>query len=202
MLPLSTAAIFEKNRLASSGAWILLCQITLTDGTVIRVCQNDEDVIWNGEQWVAFPFEIDVIGFERKGEIPRAVAKVSNVTRAIEGYLQSGGGGVGSSVWLAVVHSDHLDLTEPEIEADFICTSATSDAKWATFSLGAPSHFRRRVPQCRIRKNNCRFRFKSTECGYSGTETDCDKTLAACRSFNNSVRYGGFPGIGSGSVYV
>ena len=47
MLTLSTEAIAEKNKLASTGAWIILVQIKLTDDvTVIRVCSNNENTVW------------------------------------------------------------------------------------------------------------------------------------------------------------
>ncbi len=43
--------IIEKNRLASAGSWIILIEITLTDGdsTVLRIARNTEDV--TAEDW-------------------------------------------------------------------------------------------------------------------------------------------------------
>jgi phage-related protein len=83
-----------------------------------------------------------------------------------------------------------------------MCTGTTADEKWVSFTLGAPSPFRVRFPRNRILKDYCRWRFKSTECGYSGGETTCDKTLAQCRLRSNSARFGGFPGVGHGGIYA
>lgn len=44
----------------------------------------------------------------------------------------------------------------------------------------------------------CSWGFKSTECGYSGAESSCPHTVAACRdTMDNIVNYGGFPYIPS-----
>ena len=39
----------------------------------------------------------------------------------------------------------------------------------------------------------CTYRaFKGAQCGYSGVETTCDRTLAACTARSNTARFGGF----------
>ncbi|HNV10657.1 MAG TPA: hypothetical protein PKN27_04910 [Propionibacteriaceae bacterium] len=39
----------------------------------------------------------------------------------------------------------------------------------------------------------CNYRFRDDNCGYSGYDTTCTKTLAACTAKGNQARYGGFP---------
>jgi phage-related protein len=41
----------------------------------------------------------------------------------------------------------------------------------------------------------CNFVFKDSRCGYSGSETFCDKTLPSCQGFGNSANFGGFPDL-------
>ena len=206
MLTLSPAAIIEKNRLGSADAWLILLQITMPDGvTVIRVVRNTADVTWpasGGNLYVAFTFELDEIGETSKNEVPQVAVRVGNVTRALQAYLEAGGGGVGAEIVFRVVHSAHLDLTTPEVELTYSCTGCKSDATWVTFTLGAANPYLRRFPRNRLLKNNCRWRFKSTDCGYAGASTSCDKTLLTCRALGNSARYGGFPAVGRGGFYA
>lgn len=206
MLSLSAAAILEKNKLASDGAWLILLEVQVPDGTVLRFARNTEDVSWNGETWVAFPFELSVMGEEAKGEIPKVSIQVSNVTRAVQPYLESSGGGVGSTAIIRVVHSGHLDMTTPELEELYSVTGVKVDAQWVTFTLGIEYPTTSRRPSRRNLKNFCPFRYGSVECGVSAAALAaypaCGKTLADCRERDNSTRYGGEPSIPQGGLYA
>ncbi len=201
-LPLSTFAISEKNKLASTGAWIMLLEIiSPISSTYIRVCTNDEDIEWNSETWYAFPFEIDDIGETSKGEVPQLTCRVSNITRVIQAQVETEKGGVGSLVTIMVVHSDNLDEATPEISIPFEVTGSSFDEEWAYFILGVPSPFKKRFPRNRVLNTFCNHKyFKGTRCQYTGGETKCDRTLARCRQLNNSVNFGGFPGVGARGI--
>lgn len=43
----------------------------------------------------------------------------------------------------------------------------------------------------KIGKIKCGWVFKSTECGYPGTENSCDQTFEACKKKGNEARFGG-----------
>jgi len=206
-LDLSAAAILEKNKLVSDGAWIVLLEVTLSDDTVVRICRNTEDIIWNSHTWQAFPFELDEAS-EESGEQTMLTVRVSNVTRALMPYVEQYGGLVGNTVKLYVVHSDALDYG-PEVEEEFVVVDSTSDPQWITFSLSASSLKNVTFPNHRYVKNWCRFKFNyppgtGLRCGYSGATpyTTCNKTLSDCRKRGNSERFGGFPGIPEGGLYV
>jgi lambda family phage minor tail protein L len=202
-LDLSPAAYLEKNKMASDGAWLILLQIDVKQlDDTIRLVRNTEDVVWNGFTWQAFPFELDEISENSKGEIPKVQIKVSNVRRQMEYYLEQADGGVGSTVTIRVVHSKHLDLTSPEVELVFEVTGTKANATWATFTLGATSPYNRQIGQ-RVLKSFCRHNFKDARCKYGGAATECDHTLTRCRQLGNSVNFGGFPGVGmNGGLYV
>lgn len=42
---------------------------------------------------------------------------------------------------------------------------------------------------------NCQFKFKSSRCAYSGSETKCDKTLTRCKALSNVTNFGGYPSV-------
>lgn len=200
---LPASAYLDKNKLNQSGAYLVLLEITVPDGTVFRVCSNTEDIVWRGYTWQAFSFNFKDLSENSKGEIPRVQLQVWNGTKALEPYLDEGDGGIGSTVEIFVVHSGHLDEEDSLIQpAVFEAATCDSTHEWVTFGLSAPSLYTRRFPRNRIIKNYCRWRFKSGECGYTGTATTCAKTIQACRALENSARFGGFPGTGTGGFYA
>jgi len=196
--------IIEKNKLATAGAWIILLEITLTDGdsTVLRFARNTEDVVFDGNNYTAFPFEIEPTKQTSKGEIPTVTLRVSNVTRLIQPYLEDLDGGVGSIAKITVINTNHLNEDYSELEMTFDVLACQSSARWVTFTLGAPNPLRQRFPLNQFIALHCRWRFKSAECGYTGEETTCNRTLKNCRELGNSTRFGGFPGMRTGAVRV
>jgi len=210
-LPISSAAIQEKNKLDGSGEeWIILIDIVVPGVSEnIRVTSDNQNTIWNGNTYVPFSFEIDEISDTSTGEVPRVDLRVSNVKRVMEKYVQDydyytkANGYVPIELTISVVHSAHLDLTVPETELVFHLKQPKTNAKWATFTLGANNPFNSRYPLNRLLKNRCRYKkFKNTRCGYMGSETACNRTLTRCRELGNSARFGGFPGVGNSPIFV
>lgn len=209
MLTLSPAAIAEKNKIASTGAWLILLQIDFIGQPSIRLAYNTEDINWpssGGAVYQAFPFELTEIKEDGKGGLPTFAINVANTTRALEPYVEASNGGKGATVTLRVVHSDHLDQTTPELEETFDNLGCTVSSQWVSFKLGAENPMRRRSPEDRYLKDHCRYGkvhggFKGPYCGYAGAEAQCNRTFARCKELGNVARFGGFPGI-DGGVYV
>ena len=89
MRTLSSTAIAEKNKLATDSVFLLLVAITIPGlAQPVRVAANNESVTWNGQTWQPFPFEIDELVEESKGEVPQIVIRVGNESRVMEQYLQ------------------------------------------------------------------------------------------------------------------
>jgi lambda family phage minor tail protein L len=201
MLNLSTVAKLEKNKLISDGAFITLLEITIASSLVLRLCNNTDDVSWNGETWVAFPFELDSFQETSGEEFPQLTVRVSNVTRAVEGYLEQAGGGVGATVRILVVMSAHLGDATPVESEEFTVQSTSYDQSWVTFTLSGAVNLIRRVPERRFLKNWCPFQYKGLECRATSNLPTCDKSLKACQERDNAVRFGGEPGIPMGGLY-
>ncbi|MBW8001776.1 MAG: hypothetical protein FVQ80_07100 [Planctomycetes bacterium] len=213
-LSLSSAAILEKNKLESDGVWLVLMKIVFPTTTTVRIARNTEDVVWpssDGNTYTAFPFDLDDEREEGGGAHSMLTVRVSNVSKVIQGYMEAPGakGGVGSDVNLYVVHNQHLDLTNAEVNETFTCTSAFAGTQWATFTLSAPNQAFVPFPERRFIKNFCSWSFNfptgaGIKCGYSGATpyTSCNKTLADCRLRGNIRYFGSFPGIPDGSTHV
>lgn len=203
-LLLSSEIIREKNKLEGGGTFIVLLEIDVPGlDEPIRVTSDSVETTWNGATYAPFPFEIAEVTDDTKGQIPNVELRVSNVTRALEKYVQEYdyycklNGYREVEAKLMVVHSEHLDEPSPIVEYVFTVTKITSTPLWMTFTLGARNTFGIRFPVERIMKAKCRYKvFKGPLCGYSGSETWCDRTLARCKELGNQERFGGFPGVG------
>ncbi|MDR1977215.1 MAG: DUF1833 family protein [Synergistaceae bacterium] len=201
MLNLSNIAKLEKNKLVADTAWIVLLEITINPGVILRLCHNTDDIVWNGETWIAFPFELEPPVQTASGELPRFAVRVSNVGRTVEGYLEQAGGGVGAAVRMMVVMSSHLDQITPVDSLEFSVQSTSYDQAWVTFTLSGAINLSRRVPERRFLKNFCPFRYKGPECRATSSLTTCDKSLNACQARGNAERFGGEPAIPMGGLY-
>lgn len=202
MKTLPAALILEKNKIASTGAWLLLLDITLPTASVIRLANNTENVTFGGNAYTAFPFEIDASKSSTQGEIPQVTLRVSNATRSLQPYIEQYNGAVGFSFKLTVVNSNHLTESYAELEMTFDVLSCSSDANWITFMLGAPNPLRRRYPLFRALANSCAWTYKGRECNYGGGLTTCKRTLTDCQAHGNSGRFGGRPGLSAGNIRI
>ena len=132
-MTLSAGAYLEKNKLTSTGAWLVLLKIKSVAGTIMRFVKNTENVIWPAtlgfdtwgalntwgdvDTWgnyegyntyVAFPFEFDEIGDTSKGEVPQVTIRVSNISRVMESYMEEQDGMVNAEVTLRIVHTTNV----------------------------------------------------------------------------------------------
>lgn len=204
-IKLSTLAKLAKNELCSGTAFLILLKIELPGLEAednIHVVANTEDIYWCDQLYQAFPFQIGTVKEDGSGSIPSVELKVDNTTRDIEYWLNHGGGGVNAKVTLYVVLSTALDNPVPELQEVYSVTDATASEQWVTFSLGNSYPSQARRPWDTYKKNNCAFRYKGPECACTSDLEGCNHTLADCRARGNSKRFGGFPGIDQGGLYV
>lgn len=213
-MTLSPTAIAEKNKLGTDSLFLLCLAITIPGvSTPIRIVRDNAALTWCGYTWQCFPFEIDPIGNTNKGEIPQVVIRVANQNRVMEAYIQQydtycktyGFSPIAVDVYVVNTKAIALDGDcDPECEYSFLLKQPKTNSQWATFTLGGDNVYSIRIPQGRVLKNVCRFKFKGVDgrCGYTGSATTCNKSLSSCRALGNSVRFGGFPGAGSGGLSI
>ena len=199
MLSVSAISKAEKNKLSTDSCLLVLLEIRLK--STVYICYNNEDVVWKGQLYQAFPFQIGETSEDSDGSDPNVSLKVSNVSQGLQGYVEDSGGGVGTEVILRVVNSKNLS-GNADLEETYSVLSCKVDEEWVEFTLGADYSARTRRPLDRYMKNHCPFVYKGIRCGYNGNKANCKHTLADCRSHSNSARFGGFPGIDQKGVYA
>lgn len=209
MEALSPVVKVEKNKLTSDSVWLAMLEITIPSVVdVIRIVNNNEDIVWNSYTWQRFPFNIEEVSESSNAETSQFQIKVSNVNNIIGEYIRDYdvylklNGFAPITVNLFIVNSKDLANTTPVISQNLVLSTQNINHMEVTFTVSARDLYRTRIPQYRMFPNSCRFIFKSTKCGYVGAESSCDKTLVRCRELSNSPRFGGFPTIGNKGVSV
>lgn len=112
MLPLSTASILEKNQISATGVWLMLLEISYK-GDTIRLVYNTENIQFQGNTYIAFPFTIQDVT-ENATDLPNIKLSVSNVTRTIRRMAESNNGFTGANVIIRVVNTNIPDVCEQE----------------------------------------------------------------------------------------
>jgi len=204
MKNLSIASIIAKNQIQSDEAWLIALKIHVRDPStnsvveVIRVVNNTEITSINGEDYEPFPFSISAN--ENANELPTLSITIQDQTQVVQSYMQRYGGAVGSDVDLIVVRAKTAEDTaaEPELSEYFQVINSSVSNYVVNWSLGAENPLRQMFPARRQEEEQCGFKFKDTNCGYTGSVATCDLTLDGangCRAKLNSKNFGGFPGI-------
>lgn len=206
---LSNTTKIEKNKLNSNSVWFVMLEIKIPSvSETLRIVNNNEDVTWKGFTWLKFPFELDEISQSANAETSQFQIKVGNVKNIIGQYIRQydayvkTNGFEAITVVLYIVNSKDLANTTPVYTTNLILTTSSLNHIEVSFTVSARDLFRARTPQTRMFPNSCRFKFKSTICGYTGSIASCDKSLSRCRQLGNSKRYGGFPAIGNQGVSI
>ena len=207
MRNLGNTNISEKNKQENQP--IYLYTIYDYDGAGNNLClaQSDIDITYptsGGVKYTAFPIKFDVIGENSQGEIDTLKITLCNVSRLIQSYLETYDWR-GKKVKITLVWANQLADATAKTEdifyidnytADELNVEATLSSKFDVLDLSIP---------CRkYLRNNCGWRqlgFKGTECG-AQTGTTCNGTLQNCQALVNSSRYGGFPSVPTGRIYV
>lgn len=194
MLNLPLALRIEKNKLVSTAPWLLLLDVTLPDASHIRLARNTDDVVFGGETYTAFAFELDEVKTGGDGRIQGVGLRVANPARALQPYLEAHEGLIGCAVTVAVVHAANLAEDHTELMLSWEILAAQPDANWINFTLGAMNPLRRRFPLLMAAPRSCHWMYKGAECASTHVATTCARTLDACRTLGNSHRFGGRPG--------
>jgi lambda family phage minor tail protein L len=206
-LSIDSDLIAEKNKLSSSGTFLELMEIQLSEaGETLRYVLNNRTIRWRGNDWTPWPFQAAPVDETSDGDLPTFDVQVSNVGRIVQSYIEQAEDGLdGDTVIYRVVHSEYLNEGNDAVflEETFQILGNRCDIEWVTFPLGAENFFFHRFPGNTFRRGICRYReFKGDECGYGGGQSSCNRTFATCISYNNANNFGGQPGISNGSFDV
>jgi len=173
MKTLDNSYITEQHKLATSGAWIWLLEISVIGTSmVLRYTNNNSAagyITWNGNDYTNMPFTMDDVSASLEGKFPEYKLRIEDLslTGALRTQVRATAGLVGSIVRLRVVHSAHLELTTPAIDESAEVLSCEVDLSAVTLTLGIPSLLSRRFPRDRYLPGFCRHKFGGALCQYT-----------------------------------
>lgn len=205
MKNLSLSSIVSANSFSSDDAWLVAMKIHVRSNitgeivSVIRVVNNNEITTIAGEQYEPLAFTIDIK--EASNELPSMSVTIQDQGEIVGPFMQRYGGGVGSDVDMMIVRATTATLTYPEAELTEYFQVITGGYKdyVASWTCGAENPLRKMFPLRKQEDNQCSFRYKQAgTCNYSGANPTCDLSLDGpngCRAHNNTINYGGYPGI-------
>jgi len=196
-MPLETGAGFitEKNKQENRPVFLYRV-FEYNDSDDLFLTSHDADVTFDGQVYTKFPITHEAISDNTQGEIDQVNLRISNVSRAIQAYLEANDWR-GKKVTITAVFLDALADADDAIVHTFFIDNYTSDEKDVNVVLTTKFDVLDiQLPLGAYNRNYCRWKFKSSECGYAGSESVCNKTKQDCRdNKNNVVRFGGFPSI-------
>jgi phage-related protein len=200
----SVATAIEKNRLSSDKPFLVCLEIQMIDpvtldavGTAYLV-DNTESIEYNGQTFTPVPFDIDMKA--EAGKMPEVTLQIKDFSKAVQGYMEGYGGGIGFKVTIFVVNAGNL-AQPPEIFETFEVVGASSANYVVTFQLGMENLVSEQFPRRHQTRDFCQWRFKDPNtCRYAGSAAACSMTLTGpqgCIALNNTKNFGAFPGVTS-----
>ncbi len=202
MRSLASSVKTEKNK--ASNAPIFLYTIYNYDGAGgnLYLAAYDTDVVFNAITYLRFPITHESVSENSSGQIDTVTVTVANVNRVMQGYLEAVNFR-GKQIDITTVFSGQLSNPSYKTVDTFFIDSYTADQSIVTFILSSKFDILDvNIPSRKFIRNFCGWKFKSTECGYSGGTTSCNKTKVACKALANYTRFGGFPSIPQQRTFV
>lgn len=164
-------------------------------GTDLNFCRYPSAIGYDGVTYEPFTITHESIGENAQGQIDKVSVQLGNVSRLIMGYLENLDLR-DKKVRIRTVFFDLLTDDLAHLDDTFYIDDYVAGAEVVEFNLSSRFDLLDvNLPLRRYSRNYCSWIFKSTECGYAGAETTCNKTFQRCRELVNTPRFGGFPSI-------
>lgn len=197
---LSIATVREKNRIDSDVPFLPCLEVDVKTSSgefveTLYLVNNPENITFNGNEYVAFPFELDLSN--EAGQEPSVTVTIEDISGAIKQRMNEYGGGVGFEVRIMVINAGNLS-GKPEVVETFSVKDASVTDFSVKWTLGTEMHLLMNFPRRRQLRDRCPWAYKSIECQYTGSMPSCDFSLQGpngCAAHNNTINFGGYPAI-------
>jgi lambda family phage minor tail protein L len=201
MLNIDPDTILELNKKGKQP--IFLYTIFDYDGASdLHLAESKTDVVFDGVTYGASPITHDEVGENTQGEVDAVRVRISNVSRLVQSYLELYDFR-NKKVRVRLVFRDRLAYPDEYVDFVFFIDSYSANQDVVDFVLMPKTDVLGAMLPARVySRNYCQWKFKGTECAYSGGETTCNKTKQRCKVIGNYQRFGGFPSIPSRKVYI
>jgi len=202
-MPRETDPVFKNEKAKEENRPIFLYTIEKYNGVDdLHLAGYDTDVVYDSITYQCFPVTHEFTGENNQGRIDQVRVRLSNVSRLIQSYLEQYDFR-GRKVTIKTVWANELSDPDAYMDDVFYIDSYAADQNNVDFTLTSKFDcLALDLPARRYSRNYCVWKFKSTECGYGGAETLCNKTKTRCKQLENYKRYGAFPSVPTRRIYV
>ncbi len=177
-----------------------LLKIELEGGSVY-ILDNEtlESLEFNGETYLGAPMVHGVIKNDDNSTVNKLEIELSNISLAISGIIANRGDVITNAFAVLTlvfldVNSNQLVEGLQQILYSGRCNNLCLDFEKATMDIESELGGYDKIapvikyrPTCQVR------RFKDCRCGYTGSETVCDRTFSRCQQLGNTLNFRGFP---------
>ena len=195
----------EKNKLVNRPVWLFTLHNYNGSGTDLHYAEWDSDITFDGVTYTKMAIKHDFTSSNTSGSIDSIRVTVGNAGRVIHPYLELYDFR-GKKVTIQCVFLDQIGSAASYIKDMFYIDSITATDESVTFNLSSKFDILNvNLPNRIYMRGYCAWKFKGTECRYSGAETTCNKTAEACSAMaagSNYQRFGGFPSVPYQPIYV
>lgn len=199
-----TSADFIEEKNKPENRPVFLYRVEEYDGVNdLLLTSHDQNVTFDGDEYLKFPITHDTLSENSSGEIEQVSVRIGNVTREIQSYIETYDWR-GKRVTVTMVFLDQLADVDAKLSNVYYIDNYSADEKVVSVTLNTKLDVLDvQIPRGSYMRNICRWRFKSTECGYAGAESMCNKTKQDCRdNKDNVLRFGAFPSIPQRRLYT
>jgi len=216
-LTLNASYLIEKNKMEGSAPVRLLhVQFGSSAASNLYWAAYGEDVEYfqpntaTAQTYTAAPIKIGRLRYSNVDQQPSVDLEVSNIDRTMVAYLEANEGLRGQKFTIVRTYTNLLSNASANVTETYYVDGSQSGLNNARFSLVPKiTLYRVSVPKRYFMRDQCQWKFLGTECAGAATVatpfvnatlassliTTCMKTLASCDAYNNTSRYGGWPGI-------
>ncbi|WP_151708799.1 phage minor tail protein L [Acinetobacter brisouii] len=204
-------------------------------GEVLRfhsgLSQVNQPIIWQGEAYQPIPIETSGFDLTSQGTLPRPTVRIANVGGVMSALAINMDDLTGAKFTRKRTFARYLDAINfpnglnPEANPDqyfpdqlwYVDRKKLENKHQVEWELASPFDLDGiKLPLRQIVKNTCSWKYRSSECGYTGGYFDsndaatadinqdtCPKRFASCKVRHNSINvvelpFGGFPGAERG----
>lgn len=201
MRTLAASLIAEKNKLTNRPIRLYIVEDGPLLLEVLRYAEYSTNVVYptgSGTTYFAAPIKYETVTENMAAEVDQINISFGNVDQSFVHYLEQHDGLRNCKVTIRTVFADLLNDATAFTDDIFYVSSAVMNQTSAMFSLKSKMDLLSiELPLRRFYREVCQWKFKSSECGYTGGETDCNRTSTRCKALANLTRFGGFPGTGA-----
>lgn len=154
----------EVVKTATQYPWLHLIEIEYETGQFLRLVNDNQDIVFNGETYDKFPFKLSAQTIDAQGKIPERTLQVGNASRYIESLIANKQGWAGKKVTIVLGQRSLLLQNKTARVYSYEITNTKTSEQWVNFTLSIPNINLKTFPTNKFFKNSCPYEYGEKGC--------------------------------------